>query len=148
MSIQLEKTFKEWMHLSLRNSLGNFMRFAKEKNYSIAQLNTLIHLSQNQECNLSGLGEVFGVTNAAVSQVMEKLVQQGLVLRTENPEDRRHKILILTERGEKIAHESEQERLKWLFQLMNILSEEEKQLIESAMRLLINKATMVNEQKS
>jgi len=148
MSIQLEKTFKEWMHLSLRNSLGNFMRFAKEKNYSIAQLNTLIHLSQNQECNLSGLGEVFGVTNAAVSQVMEKLVQQGLVLRTENPEDRRHKILILTERGEKIAHESEQERLKWLFQLINILSEEEKQLIESAMRLLINKATMVNEQKS
>jgi DNA-binding MarR family transcriptional regulator len=124
------------------------MRFAKEKNYSIAQLNTLIHLSQNQECNLSGLGEVFGVTNAAVSQVMEKLVQQGLVLRTENPEDRRHKILILTERGEKIAHESEQERLKWLFQLINILSEEEKQLIESAMRLLINKATMVNEQKS
>jgi len=118
MSIQLENTFKEWMHLSLRNSLSNFMRFAKEKNYSIAQLNTLIHLSQNQECNLSGLGEVFGVTNAAVSQVMEKLVQQGLVLRTENPEDRRHKILILTERGEKIAHESEQERLKWLSQIL------------------------------
>ena len=56
MSVNLDKTFEEWMNLNMRNSLGNFMRFAKEKNYSIPQLSALIHLAHHQECNVSWLG--------------------------------------------------------------------------------------------
>lgn len=145
MSVNLEKTFEEWMNLNMRYSLGNFMRFAKERNYSIPQLSALIHLSHHQECNVSGLGEEFGVTNAAVSQVLEKLVQQGFVLRTEDPQDRRHKVLVLTAEGKQIALESQKERQKWLVQLINSLSPEEKELIDSALRLLINKAVFIGE---
>ena len=143
MSIKLDKTFEEWMNLNMRNSLGNFMRFAKEKNYSIPQLSALIHLAHHQECNVSGLGEEFGVTNAAISQVLEKLVQLGLVLRTEDPQDRRQKVLVLTEEGKKIARESQLERQKWLSDLINNLTEQEKEQVDSALRLLINKATSI-----
>lgn len=141
MSVNLDKTFEEWMNLNMRNSLGNFMRFSKEKNYSIPQLSALIHLAHHQECNVSGLGEEFGVTNAAISQVLEKLVQLGLVLRTEDPQDRRQKVLVLTEEGKKIARESQLERQKWLSDLINNLTEQEKEQVDSALRLLINKAT-------
>ena len=143
MSVNLDKTFEEWMNLNMRNSLGNFMRFAKEKNYSIPQLSALIHLAHHQECNVSGLGEEFGVTNAAISQVLEKLVQLGLVLRTEDPQDRRQKVLVLTEEGKKIARESQLERQKWLSDLINNLTEQEKEQVDSALRLLINKATSI-----
>ena len=94
---------------------------------------------------MSGLGEEFGVTNAAVSQVLEKLVQQGFVLRTEDPQDRRHKVLVLTAEGKQIAQESQMERQKWLVQLINSLSPDEKELIDSALRLLINKAVFIGD---
>ncbi len=145
MSTQLKETFNEWMKLTMRNSLGNFMRYAKEKNYSIPQLKTLIHLAHHPECNVSGLGEEFGVTNAAISQVMEKLVQQGLVLRTEDPQDRRQKILVLTEEGKKIAIESQMERQKWLSNLIQNLTDQEKEQINAALRLLISKAASIDE---
>lgn len=143
MSVNLEKTFAEWIRLTMQISLGNFMRFAKEKNYSIPQLKALIHLSHHQECNVSGLSEEFGVTNAAISQILEKLVQLGFVLRTEDPQDRRQKILVLTEEGKEIAQESQREREKWLSELVNSLSEEEKEQVDAALRLLITKAATI-----
>lgn len=147
MSPPLEKTFNEWMILNMRNSLGNFMRFAREKNFSLPQLSALIHLSQNEECNISGLGTEFGVTNAAVSQLLEKMVQQGLVHRSEDPQDRRNKVLVLTEEGKKIANEGMIERHKWLSDLINILNEEEQSQVDDALRLLINKAALLDDPK-
>jgi len=148
MSPILEKTFNEWMNLNMRNSLGNFMRFAREMNYSLPQLSALIHLSQNEECNISGLGTEFGVTNAAVSQLLEKMVQQGLVHRSEDPQDRRNKVLVLTEDGKKIANEGMIERHKWLSDLINILTEEEQDQVDTALRLLIDKAALLDDPKS
>jgi DNA-binding MarR family transcriptional regulator len=145
MSPPLEKTITNWMSLVMRNSLGNFMRFAKEKNYSLPQLSTLIHLSQNAECNISGLGDEFGVTNAAISQLMEKMVQQGLVLRTEDPQDRRHKVLVLTDEGKQIANESLVARHNWLSKLVEVLNQEEQDQVDAALRLLIEKAALLEE---
>lgn len=147
MSPPLEKTFNEWMSLIMKYSLGNFMRFAKEKNYSIPQLGALMHLSQNSECNVSDLGDEFGVTNAAISQLLEKMVQQGLVLRSEDPQDRRHKVLELTIEGKRIANESLIERQKWLLELINLLSEEEQYQVDQVLRMLINKTSLLEETK-
>jgi DNA-binding MarR family transcriptional regulator len=148
MSPPLEKTIKDWMNLNMRNSLGNFMRFAREKNISLTQLSSLIHLSQNEECNISDLGAEFGVSNAAVSQLLEKMVQQGLVHRSEDPQDRRNKVLVLTEDGKKIANEGMNERHKWLSNLIKILTEEEQDQVDSVLRLLIDKAAQIEEAKT
>jgi len=148
MSPPLEKTIKDWMNLNMRNSLGNFMRFAREKNISLAQLSSLIHLSQNEEWNISDLGTEFGVSIAAVSQLLEKMVQQGLVHRSEDPQDRRNKVLVLTEDGKKIANEGMNERHKWLSNLIKILTEEEQDQVDSVLRLLIDKAAQIEEAKT
>jgi DNA-binding MarR family transcriptional regulator len=145
MSPPLEKTINTWMSLVMKNSIGNFMRFAKEKNYSLPQLKTLIHLSQNVDCNISTLGDEFGVTNAAISQLMEKMVQQGLVLRTEDPQDRRHKVLVLTDEGKQIANESLVARHNWLSNLVNVLNQEEQDQVDAALRLLIEKSLLLDE---
>jgi DNA-binding MarR family transcriptional regulator len=145
MSHPLEKTFSTWMALIMHNSLGNFLRFAKDKNLSLAQLHALTHLSHHEGCSVSGMGSEFGVTNAAISQLLEKLVQQGYVTRSEDPLDRRNKILEVTDGGRKIATEAILERQKWISQVVYILSEEEKQQVEDTLQLLINKVIQLNE---
>ena len=145
MSQFLEKTYGEWMSLNMRNSLNNFLRFAKERNLSLPQLNALVHLSHNKDCNISGMGIEFGVTNAAMSQLLDKLVQQGFVYRKEDPQDRRNKILVITEEGRNLASEGMLEIQKWFSRLMATLTEEEKQLVDDSLRLLINKAAVIEE---
>ncbi len=148
MSQPLEETYSEWMGHNMRNSLGNFLRFAKEKNLSLPQLNILIHLVHNEDCNISGMGIEFGVTNAAISQLLDKLVQQGYVNRHEDPQDRRNKILVLTEDGRRIANEGMLERKKWFARLVTTLTDEEKQQVDNSFSLLINKAALLEEIES
>jgi DNA-binding MarR family transcriptional regulator len=94
------------------------------------------------------LGTEFGVSIAAVSQLLEKMVQQGLVHRSEDPQDRRNKVLVLTEDGKKIANEGMNERHKWLSNLIKILTEEEQDQVDSVLRLLIDKAAQIEEAKT
>ena len=139
----LTKTFHEWMQLVMRHSIRNFMLFAKDRNYSIAQLNTLIRLFYKGECGISDLGEEMGVTNAAASQLLEKLVQQGLVQRMEDQQDRRHKIVMLTEAGKQIARQSLSARQSWLSQLIDLLTPEEQERVSAVLQLLIDKAALL-----
>ena len=57
--------------------------------------------------------------------MLDKLVQQGLVSRIENPEDRRSKRLSLTEKGEEILQRSIEARQLWIEELAGSLSAEE-----------------------
>jgi len=141
----LEKTLNDWVHLIMMRSMRHFMRFAKARNYSLAQLNALMRLHYKGRCAVTDLGEESGVTRAAVSQLLEKMVQQGWVTRTEDPNDRRHKVVMLTPIGEQIVHESINARQAWLAQLVNLLSPEEQAQVDAALQLLIQKAASLEE---
>jgi DNA-binding MarR family transcriptional regulator len=80
-----------------------------------------------------------GVTSAAASQMLERLVQQGLVLRMEDPGDRRAKKLVLTEKGKHTIQEVSQARQKWMEGLVQSLTQEEKEQITAALNLLVDK---------
>ena len=47
-------------------------------------------------CGVNDIGKGFGVSGAAVSQMVERLVQAGLVARVEDPDDRRALVLRFT----------------------------------------------------
>jgi len=63
-----------------------------------------------------------------------------LIERTEDPEDRRMKKISLTNKGSRIFKESLSARLRWLDELEKSLTEQEKETITSALKLMINKA--------
>ncbi|MEA2007959.1 MAG: MarR family winged helix-turn-helix transcriptional regulator [Chloroflexota bacterium] len=128
------------MHLYMHN----FWHFAKEQGLSIAQMITLrqvYHQDTASGCSISDISEWLGVTNAAVSQSLDKLVNQGLVKRQENPQDRRSKQILLTSQGEDMLKKSMQAQQSWLEDLTNHLTPEEQTQIETAFRLLIEKIT-------
>jgi len=124
------------MHASMRG----FWHYAKEHGLSITQIFILRQLQgEHGGCNVSMMGEQMGVTSAAVSQALDPLVQQGLVSRTEDPQDRRHKRILLTATGAQVLREAMEARQAWIADLEARLTEEEKALLVRGLRLLADK---------
>jgi DNA-binding MarR family transcriptional regulator len=63
---------------------------------------------------VSAIGDHLGVTNAAVSQMLERLVQHGYVERLEDPEDRRARRISLTAKGKSVVRGSLEAGSQWL----------------------------------
>jgi DNA-binding MarR family transcriptional regulator len=78
------------------------------------------------------VGDQLGVTHAAASQMVDRLVQQGLIARAEDPSDRRVKQLTLTETGRSMVLDCIEARRRWMEQLTNALDAGElEQIIQS-----------------
>ena len=137
---QFIHTLDRWIGVMMHNSMLNLTRYAREHGYSVQQLMTMYFIHRKGPCGVTDLGDHMGVTSAAASQLLERLVQQGLVLRTEDPNDRRGKLVALTEQGEQILDESMLARSRWLGELEAKLSAEEYTQAIHALNMLIDKA--------
>jgi len=83
------------------------------------------------------------VTNAAASQMLEHLVQQQMITRSEDPHDRRAKQIVLTDKGRQVLQESIHARQGWLEDLAHTLSPEEKEQVVAALHILIEKTSQL-----
>lgn len=123
----------------MRRSMHNFIRYSRESGISMPQVGALFHIHRGAG-GVSDLGEGLGITSAAASQMLERLVQQGVILRSEAPHDRRMKQIVLTEKGRHILQESFHAHQGWLNDLAQTLSAGEKEQIVAALKILIEKA--------
>jgi DNA-binding MarR family transcriptional regulator len=130
---------KDWMEISMRNSTRNFIHYARESGLSISHFGAIFHLYRSGSCGVTEIGEQLGVTSAAASQMLDRLVQQGVVLRTEDPEDRRVKRIVLTDKGCRILEEAIRARQSWLEELALNLTDSEKESVTTALTLLIGR---------
>jgi DNA-binding MarR family transcriptional regulator len=129
-----------WIEIFMHRSMRDFIHYARHSGLSMSQLGALFHLHYRGSAGVTDLGAHLGVTSAATSQMLDRLVQQGLILRSEDPTDRRVKHIVLTEKGLHILNESVQARQKWLLDLAEILSQREKEQITRGLNILIDKA--------
>ncbi len=130
------EVFERAMGQIMQRSMRSFWQYTKEQGLSMTQMVALRYIHYNQDCNISQISEELGVTAAASSQLLDRLVQQGLIARRENPNDRRHKQLVLTEKGRQILTESTLARQQWLYQLVDHLTAEEMEQIIQALELM------------
>jgi DNA-binding MarR family transcriptional regulator len=79
--------------------------------------------------------------------MIERLVQQGLVERCESPDDRRVRLVHLTERGRQVVDESIRARQQWVERLLASLSEEQRNLVGRALRVLTEHAALMEEER-
>ena len=77
-------TFHEWLDIYMHRSMRKFIHYARKSGLSMSMIGTLFHLHNGESAGVTDLGEHLGVTSAASSQMLERLVQQGLILRTED----------------------------------------------------------------
>ncbi|MCF6278317.1 MAG: MarR family transcriptional regulator, partial [Anaerolineales bacterium] len=137
-----QKTLRTALGRIIHLSMRRFWRFAREQGFSMTQmiaLRQVHHQDAMGGCSVSDISDRLGVTNAAVSQSLDKLVHLGLVERHENPQDRRSKQILLTPQGEEILKDSMRTQHAWLEELSTRLTPDEQVQIEAAFRLLLEK---------
>ena len=140
----LESALQEWAAVSMCGSMHRLVRHAKASGLSMPQLGTLLHIQRKGVMAVSDIGSHLGVSNAAASQMLDRLVDQGLVARSEDPHDRRVRQIVLTPEGSRRVKEGLHARLSWLDGLSDLLSPSEQEQIVSALKLLIEKANLLD----
>jgi len=130
---------QEWMSVFMQHSIHKFIHFAKEKNVSMSQIGALIFIHHKGKCGVSDIGHELGISNAAASQMLDRMVQQELIERTEDARDRRAKKIVLNEKGRKILQESFAARFGWVEELTSSLSPQEQEQTAQTLGLLTEK---------
>ena len=131
---------RDWSETFMRRSMRDFVQFSKDSGLTLPQMSTLFHLHHGSTCGVSDVGELLGVTNAAASQMVDRLVQYELIERTEDPVDRRMKQLKLTFKGRAIVQESIEARKRWMAKLTTAITPDEQVSIITALTILTNAA--------
>jgi DNA-binding MarR family transcriptional regulator len=142
-STQVTTALQEFAAFFMRGSMRHLLLYAKESGLSMSQIGAMLHIRRKGVSGVSDVGDDLGVTNAAASQMLERLVLQGLVVRSEDPQDRRVKQIVLTEEGHRRLRESIQARQGWLDALANLLSPEEQDQVTAALRILLERANQL-----
>src|SRR5262245_61769958 len=124
-SKQFTTALRDWGDVFMRRSMRETIQFWKESELSMPQISTLMHLRHHGACGVSAVGAQLGVTNAAASQLVDKLVQRGLLARTEDEHDRRAKHLTLTPKAMDFLQKGIDARRRWLEDLAEALTPEQ-----------------------
>ncbi len=129
------------MHRSFRD----FRRFMEENELSPSQVNALMRLHYGGACGMSQIAGHLGITNAAASQMVERMVQAGLIRRVEDANDRRAKTLSLTSAGRDLVERSIDARKCWMESLTLELSPAQQENIAEALVVLTEAARRLDQ---
>ena len=140
------KILREWAEISSRRSIHSFATYCRSKGLSLSQFTVLFHLRFRGGGGVSEIAEEFGITRAAASQLVERMVHQDLVSRSEDPSDRRVKRIVPTEKALGMLKESNLARQRWIDELVKNLSPAEKDAVRAGIGILIDHAKRQKEQ--
>jgi len=135
--LQFSETVRQWMDTFMHRSMGGWAQYVKASGFSMPQFMILLHVHYKESCSISDLSEKMDTSNAAASQLVDKLVQAGLLERAEDPNDRRAKKVALSPKGKRLIKQGIEERYRWVEQLEANLSEAEKNKVNEALTLMI-----------
>ncbi len=116
----------DWTAIFMRLSMNDFLRFTRGSGLSWAQMAVLLHLHYRGPREVMACGELLQLSPAGASQMIERLVQGGLVQRSETPDDRRVRLVHLTAAGRQVVEESIQAQQGWLAPLLAALTAEQR----------------------
>jgi DNA-binding MarR family transcriptional regulator len=133
----------EWSKVFMKFSVHNLLHYSKENGLSMSQIGALFRVFHSGNCAVSDISGEVGITIAAASQMLDRLLQQGLILRSEDPTDRRMKQIVLTEKGRQALQEIISARQSWFENLDSSLSECERKQIVDALKILVEKANQI-----
>ena len=139
----LENFFEELFHFSM----GNLFRFSKEHNLSMPQMGALMQIYHKQTCAVSDVGCDMGISSAAASQMLERLVQQDYIQRSEDSVDRRIKNIVLTEKGLNLVKEGLKSKNERINELIQTLSIKEQELAISVFSILQKKIKEIKQKE-
>jgi len=107
---------------------------------TLTQLRSLFLIANKGSTNFRKLAEALGVTPSNVTGIVDRLVEQGLVSRTQNPEDRREMTLQATDKGQALVSNLKEVGIKHMTQILSVLSLEELSALAQGLSAFIRAA--------
>ena len=133
LELHLHKHFELFMQRSLRGIMGSM----KQDGLSMPQIYALMYLYHEGETRISDIAGLMDVGKAAASQLVDRMVQQGLVERVADESDRRArkirllpKSLAYLEKGVKAQH-------RQIRELLAKLTPDQRTTVQTAFRYLM-----------
>ncbi len=139
-SSSFNSILREWSEIFMRRSMHEFLDFSKQSGLTMTQLSVMMKLYHSGSQGVSDIAEHLGVSNAAASQMVERLVQMDILERTEGQYDRRVKEISLTTTGRRLVEEGIETRLRWMENLTCKLTPEMQESIGLALTALTEAA--------
>lgn len=109
----------------------------REFGLTLIQFHILRHIYHGAH-SVAELADRQQISRPAISQALDSLVANGLVMRSESEKDRRYNQLELTEKGKNLLSALFQMNRQWMAEKMSSLTPEELDTIIKAMTLLKN----------
>ena len=111
----------------LVSSSRDFFAAIEQAGLTFTQVKCLHRLSDSEDpIPLNALSETLGLSGPAISRAIDGLVQRGEVKRTEDPRDRRSKLLTLSARGRRTIDHFVAIRLAGIKRFVEELTDEER----------------------
>ena len=107
---------------------------------TIAQLKSLFFIINQGSTSAGTLAAALGVTPTNTTGIIDRLVKQGLVTRTENPENRRMLLLRATDRGEELVARLRERRRDYMSEVLQRMSVGELTTISQGLSSLVKAA--------
>ena len=136
-------SFQSAMGQVFQMSMRSFWRYIKKQKLTMPQMFALRYIYHKGKCNISDIAKELGVSSAAASQMLDRLVGQGLILRREDQHDRRNKNLTLAEEGRSLLRESVEAQRQWLDALVESMSSDEMERVTEAMDILARRTSEI-----
>ncbi len=103
---------------------------------SVPQFRALAFVDRNPGVSLFQVADHLGVTRPTASVIVDRLVRRGMLLRTQDPEERRRIVLRLTPRGARLLQQARKATRSWMAEVLAPLSHETRGQIEKGVSLL------------
>lgn len=131
--------------IGLRRQLNRVMRDRTldswmKLNATVPQLKSLFYVSRYGKINITGLASGLNVTPANVTGIVERLVEQDLLSRTSDQDDRRVLWLEVTNKGKSLIDELREGRANEMRKILDKLTAEELAIVAHGFDLLVKAA--------
>src|SRR5499425_305026 len=146
------KRAREARHmLELLNSLGGTIfrqllwQKASDLDLTYAQSQVLFRLAEHPGSHMGDVAKAFGVTLPAVTHIVDRLEEKGLVARGDHPADRRVYVLDLTRAGKALVEELEAIRRRGMERVLARMSADDRRRVLTGLEALVDAAESVSE---
>lgn len=128
--------------LELQQRLNQLLEQAAPDNWinlnlTIAQLKSLFFIVNEGSTNSRKLASALGVTPSNVTGIIDRLVDQGLVSRQENPKDRRMLLLQATDKGKDTLANLKQSKTSHMSEVLACVGTEELSILAWGLSSLV-----------
>jgi DNA-binding MarR family transcriptional regulator len=123
---------------------GNIRLPARDR-HSFTTLSVLHTLTGKGPMRLTALTANEQISQPGLTQLVTRLVREGLLERRPDPDDRRAVLVRVTDAGARIIHGRRQERVRRFSELAGLLTPEERHSIAAALPALTRMAALMND---